>query len=480
MTEQPTSENLVERGIEAAKAGKPRLARVMLRQALRQDARNDTAWYWLATVEENPEKRRAYLEVALKINPKNAEARQRLSELGPARDHLAGEAAPGAKARRRDPAMRLAWALVIAGGIVLGILTAVVLVARPDAVPFLFPPTATPTHTPTATYTPSLTPTPTHTPTITPSPTATATPTLTPSATPTVTPTPPGVGRILYTSERDGDFEIYLMDEDGVEVTKLTDNDADEFSPRFSPDRQRIAFVSDRDGDMEIFIMGIDGTNAVQLTNNDVEDHYPAWSPDGRMLAFYSKRDGGNGELYLTAVNIDYSRRLTENDAADYYTAWYPGPAIAFASNRDDNSGRFQLYTMSASGSDVEQLTESGDVNWYPAWSPTCAEDSESAPPCRIAWVAMDPATNAFQVFAMDLDGFNVMQVTATEAFHSYPVWSPDGSQLAFTSDRNGSQDIYVVEANCPEDPADCEATVVQLTSDPAPELVADWALLPR
>ncbi|MCZ7546243.1 MAG: hypothetical protein M5R40_23175 [Anaerolineae bacterium] len=231
MTEQPTSENLVERGIEATKAGKPRLARLMLRQALRQDARNDTAWYWLATVEENPEKRRAYLEVALKINPKNAEARQRLSELGPAGNHVAGEAAPDAQARRRDPAMRLAWALVIAGGIVLGILTAVVLVARPDAVPFLFPPTATPTHTPTATYTPSLTPTPTHTPTITPSPTATATPTLTPSATPTVTPTPPGVGRILYTSERDGDFEIYLMDEDGVEVAKLTDNDADEFSP---------------------------------------------------------------------------------------------------------------------------------------------------------------------------------------------------------------------------------------------------------
>ncbi len=450
----------------------------MLRQALRQNPRNDEGWYWLARVEHDPEKRRAYLGVALKINPKNAEARQLLSQLPPPAPKAAApsDARAAPQARRRNRMMLIAWALVIVSGMATGVLAGLALASRPDALPFLFPPTPTLTYTPSMTYTPTLSPTPTLTPTLTPSPTLSPTATLTPSSTPSVTPTPPGVGRILYTSEKDGDFEIYLMDESGVELAKLTDNDADEFSPKFSPDGRRIAFVSDRDGDAEIFVIDIDGRNEVQLTSNDVEDHNPVWSPDGKMLIFYSERDGG-GELYRISVNAGETQRLTENDRADYYPAWQPGRLIAFTSNRGDNSS-YQLYAMDESGDAVRQLTESGSVNWYPDWSPECAAETEANPPCRLAWAGFDPATNTFQVFVMEPNGFNVTQVTTKQAI--FPAWSPDGRRLAFTSDRNGNQDVYVVDVDCPDDSADCEATLKPLTSDPAAELVSDWGLIPQ
>lgn len=485
LAHQPSFDELLARGVAAARAGKTQAARVMLQQAIRINPRSAEAWLWLARIEDAPDKRRSYLEVALKLDPDNADARRLLkSSSAPKRGaDRSGEArlTPITRPPRRDLAMLAAWALLIAGGVAVGALALMIVASRPDAVPILFPPTPTNTHTPTATYTPSLTPTHTLTPTLTPSPTPTPTPTLTPTLTPSPTPTPPSVSRLLYTSERDGDFEIYIMDENGVELAQLTDNDADEFSPKFSPDGRRIAFVSNRDGDAEIYVMNVDGSDVIQLTDNAVEDHSPVWSPDGRMLAFYSEREGNNGELYLLAVDSDYVRRLTNNERADYHPAWWPGRRIAFASNRGDDGGAsYDLYVMDATGQDVAQLTESDTVNWYPDWSPACAREGANDPPCRLAWTSFNSVSSAFEIFVMDASGFNLHQVTTAEAFHGYPVWSPDGTRVAFTSDRGESQDIFTAAVDCPADPVDCEATVVQLTHDPAPEVVSDWKLIPR
>ena len=124
-------------------------------------------------------------------------------------------------------------------------------------------PTAVPT--PTLTATPLPTAAPTATPTATPLPTAA--PTATPTATSTPTPTPARttgdesclvigdatpVGRIAFSSDRDGDSEIYVMNEDGSGVTRLMDNESEDSHPSWSPDGRLIAFISDRDGDHQI------------------------------------------------------------------------------------------------------------------------------------------------------------------------------------------------------------------------------------
>jgi dipeptidyl aminopeptidase/acylaminoacyl peptidase len=90
----------------------------------------------------------------------------------------------------------------------------------------------------------------------------------------------PGVnGKIAFISSRDGNNEIYIMDGDGSNQTRLTNNSADDRAPAWSADGSKIAFRSSRDGNGEIYAMGSDGTNRTNLTNNPALDDFPDWGP---------------------------------------------------------------------------------------------------------------------------------------------------------------------------------------------------------
>ncbi len=90
---------------------------------------------------------------------------------------------------------------------------------------------------------------------------------------------PVAAERIAFHSDRDGNPEIYVMDADGSNVTRLTNDPADDGFPTWSPDGSRIAFFSDRDGNPEIYVMDADGSNVTRLTNHPALDAVPAWSP---------------------------------------------------------------------------------------------------------------------------------------------------------------------------------------------------------
>ncbi len=89
------------------------------------------------------------------------------------------------------------------------------------------------------------------------------------------------VGQIAFVSNRDGNFEVYVMDTDGSNQTRLTNNPAIDEGPAWSPDGTKIAFRSDRDGNFEVYVMDTDGSNQTRLTNNPAFDSFPAWSPVG-------------------------------------------------------------------------------------------------------------------------------------------------------------------------------------------------------
>ena len=122
------------------------------------------------------------------------------------------------------------------------------------------------------------------------------------------------------------------MDADGSNQRRLTDNDADDWAPAYSPDGssispdgKKIAFLRIPDGNFEIYIMDADGSNQRQLTDNDAEDFSPSFSPDGKKIAFQSNRDG-NWEIYIMDADGSNQRRLTDNDAADTRPAFSPVP----------------------------------------------------------------------------------------------------------------------------------------------------------
>ena len=130
-------------------------------------------------------------------------------------------------------------------------------------------------------------------------------------------------GKIAFDSSRDGDGEIYIMNIDGSEQIRLTNNTANDWDPCFSPDGSKIAFESDRDGNFEIYIMNIDGSGQLNLTNNLADDGEPSFSPDGSKIAFTSYRDG-NDEIYIMNVDGSGQVNLTNNTAGDEKPCFSP------------------------------------------------------------------------------------------------------------------------------------------------------------
>ncbi len=169
----------------------------------------------------------------------------------------------------------------------------------------------------------------------------------------TSAPPPAEEGKIAFYSNRDGDWEIFVMNADGTGVTQLTDNDGRDGFPAWSPNGNKIVFVSDRDGDDEIFVMNADGTGVTQLTDHDDEDWIPTWSPDGKQIAFSSVRDG-DYEIFVMNADGTGVTQLTDNDDYDGFPAWSPnGKQIAFASDRD---GDWEIFVMNADGRSVGKL----------------------------------------------------------------------------------------------------------------------------
>jgi len=130
--------------------------------------------------------------------------------------------------------------------------------------------------------------------------------------------------------------------------------------PWTKPPRGKIAFMSDRDGNAEIYVMNADGSNQVRLTNNSSADTDPAWSPDSKKIAFTSDRDG-NDEIYVMNANGTVLTRLTHDPGTDKEPSWSPdGSKIAFTSDR---GGTFEVYAMKNDGSSPKRLTSTGGTN---------------------------------------------------------------------------------------------------------------------
>jgi formylglycine-generating enzyme required for sulfatase activity len=113
-----------------------------------------------------------------------------------------------------------------------------------------------------------------------------------------------------------------------LDQQRLTSQVAGNRFPDWSPDGSQIAFSSMRDGNSEIYVMDADGSNQQRLTFNDAEDWDPAWSPDGTQIAFRSRRDG-NWEIYAMNADGSNQRRLTNTSADDHYPAWWPSMELA-------------------------------------------------------------------------------------------------------------------------------------------------------
>ncbi|HEX6033550.1 MAG TPA: DUF5050 domain-containing protein, partial [Anaerolineales bacterium] len=173
-------------------------------------------------------------------------------------------------------------------------------------------------------------------------------------------------GEIIFTSNRDGDWEIYKMRSDGTGLSKLTNNSAGDRQSSTSK-AGRIVFTSNRDGNAEIYVMNADGSQQTNLTNSPAADYEPVWSPDGKRIAFVS-RVGEGGEVYVMNADGSQQINLSNHEANDFGPAWSPdGQQIAFVSNRYGSHKIFVVDTKD--GSDLHPLIEQPFEQFTPCWS---------------------------------------------------------------------------------------------------------------
>lgn len=267
-------------------------------------------------------------------------------------------------------------------------------------------------------------------------------------------------GRIAFSSSRDGNAEIYVINGDGAFPINLTQSASIDRDPVFSPDGTRIAFASDRDGDFEIYTMSAAGGPLTKLTSNSSDDLEPAWSPNGARIVFRSDRDGNN-EIYKMNADGSSQVRLTSNTASDFAPSFSPdGAEIAFqrfTSGTAVGQGN-EIFKMNADGQGQINLTANAAAvnDGSPEWSPDGS---------RIAF--QSNRNGDFDIYTMTATGSSVTRLTTHVAADRNPVWSPSGSHLAFESERDGSSQIYTMTAN--------GSGQARRTSGNATELTPSW-----
>ena len=225
-------------------------------------------------------------------------------------------------------------------------------------------------------------------------------------------------GRIVFTSLRDGNPEIYVMDAGGGYQVNLTNHPTYDGHPDWSPDGTKIAFASNRDGGpSQIHVMDADGKNVSRLTDGPGEKVHPDWSPDGGKIAF-SVEDWVDHVDHIDLMDADGRNREKLEDQA-LYPSWSPdGKQIAFVSSRD---GLGEIYTIGVGGQGRKRVTQDLVSKWNPSFSP----DGR-----RIAYEAM--REDFVHIFVVGADGRNRVRHTHHEENHWGPAWSPDGQVIAY------------------------------------------------
>jgi hypothetical protein len=204
----------------------------------------------------------------------------------------------------------------------------------------------------------------------------------------------PDGSKIAFTSTRGGPrrAEIWLMNADGTNLIKLTaavqifDDPSGPFfsndeTPSWSPDGTKIVFSSDRDGiaNHDIYLINADGSNLIRLTNNPAEDRVPGWSPDGQHISFSSLGGGRNG-IYVIDIDGANDRQIT---SSGFHSAWSPdGQRLAISDFDPQAAFALAIYLTDNNGNNRIKLTNNGRTDSAaPTWQRIGGPPAPPPPP---------------------------------------------------------------------------------------------------
>jgi len=262
------------------------------------------------------------------------------------------------------------------------------------------------------------------------------------------------LSRIVVASDRTGKGykEIYTMDWDGAQLSKITDHKTISLSPTWSPNGQKVAYTSyvqrarTKMRNADLFLYDIPSGDRKLISFRQGINSGASFSPDGRNI-FLTISKGSAPDIYKITLDGELAGKVTNgpNSAMNVEPAVSPdGKELAFSSDR---SGRPMIYIMNIDGSNIRRITFAGVFNSSPSWSP----DGK-----KLAFAGQ--TGDNFDIFVVNTDGTNMIRLTsAKKANGRYsnnedPSFSPDGRFVVYTSNRKGKNQLYISTADGSEE----------------------------
>jgi len=262
-------------------------------------------------------------------------------------------------------------------------------------------------------------------------------------------PSPSPVGnKILFQSNRDGNWEIYLMQSDGEILKRLTHNKARDENPVFAPDARTFAFTSTRDDTVhirlenlvrEIYLGHTDQSDVKRLTENTIDDWSPVFSDDSQRILYLAELEanskGGKKGNAIMQLNLDTGEKqvLVEDGGVKSLGGYEKGAKRIYFS--DKQGGTFKCYSMNLSKRKKTLLEDAG----IDCINPKLSHDGK--------WLTFfTKEKDNFDIYLFSLDSLKLQRLTLHPALDSNPVFSADDSKIYFHSNRDGTYQIYSID----------------------------------
>ena len=260
--------------------------------------------------------------------------------------------------------------------------------------------------------------------------------------------------KILFTSSRDGNSEIYMMNPDGSEQVNLTQHPASDRSAVWSPTGDQILFVSDRQGTRvrDLYLMDPDGSNVRRVFKRKAKGRResPAWSTDGKQFAYrYTDWDRGEFGLYLGTFGEEDAERLPYGHSPE----WSPdGSEIAYSIPHQFGS---RLTFMDVRTRKLEQplpdkaLRRQSNPSWSAVGDRLAITGNLHPLPVILDRELHDAWADKYTVFIVNRDGTGLQQLIEEDGPGAgVSALSPDGSEVLYTQEINGHYQIFKIDVN--------------------------------